>query len=551
MEKKKRCSVKILSKKRGATKMKRMLTLLLIATLLVAWANIALAAVGDWIIIEDNDYTKMTYTGSWETPANNSYYEPNGGTIHYSSASDNTFSFSYYGTDFKLIGRKGIGQGAINVTIDNNVAIPVSTDDGLAVRGLQTLYQSSGLNNNWHTVVVKTTSTSPVGFDKATYCSGGDAPTIVTFQEDNSRVSFTGNWSTASNPSYEGTGNSSKYANVANNTFSFTYYGTNFRIIGRQGPDYGQFKLQIDEASPVTVSTYASSYAGQRILYESVNLPEGLHIIKGTTIEAKAFFFDRATYNSFGKYPITYTYQDYYETAIKYLGLNWATYGNCHMTNTTDTNSYASFDFYGNQVNFYSTQRPAGGDTSILIDGGNAKTISQYNVNGAFDNILQATSMGLNDQQHTLTFKRTNVTDNLKYTTVDYITVTKAYSTIPSHYNIQNIIFDKGVIPSAFTAGSSLNCYIIADNYSGVTKNSKLIFGLYKDTQLIDVNIQDVSIPSTTAVSEGLNYGQTIQKSYTLPAKYDNAQSGYKIVAYLWEDIVAAKPLCTQTFITK
>ena len=123
--------------------------------------------------------------------------------------------------------------------------------------------------------------------------SGASAPisswsasyAVATYQEDSSRIRYSGNWVNVSYPDYYGGHVRSTDGPGATATLSFT--GTAVVWVGPVGPTRGAAKLYLDGAYLKTVNTYASSFRARAVLLKQLFSGSAAHtlsiVVQGTS----------------------------------------------------------------------------------------------------------------------------------------------------------------------------------------------------------------------------------------------------------------------------
>ncbi len=100
---------------------------------------------------------------------------------------------------------------------------------------------------------------------------------MTTIVADTSRsIAWTGGWSTASHPSYQGDSVHWTKASGAKATLAFN--GTRVSWLGPTGPTRGRAKVYIDGTLKATVDLYSATFRASRVLY-SITVPDGRHRI--------------------------------------------------------------------------------------------------------------------------------------------------------------------------------------------------------------------------------------------------------------------------------
>jgi len=88
---------------------------------------------------------------------------------------------------------------------------------------------------------------------------------ISRYSEYNQAISYSGPWSTVSNPAYLGGG--VKTSSTAGATASLTFTGRSIAWVARTGPDRGQADIYVNGAKVATVDLYSVSPGAQRVVW--------------------------------------------------------------------------------------------------------------------------------------------------------------------------------------------------------------------------------------------------------------------------------------------
>ena len=248
-------------------------------------------------VIEDNS-AAMTWSGPW-SPGSSSAHS--GGTDHYSTTTGASTTFRFTGSQFRLYGVKAPYHGIASVKIDGAAA---ATFDAYAptwtARSL--LFTSASLLPASHTVTVTVLGTkrsassgTGISIDKAEYDAAaspatitGTTPTLRAGSIEESVLSttrgftFSGDWVSSSGASVSG--GTDRYTTTAGSSYTLSFTGSSFSLVGTKAPYHGYASLSIDGAAAVTVNNYASAWLAQQPLYTSPALPQALHHVKVTAL---------------------------------------------------------------------------------------------------------------------------------------------------------------------------------------------------------------------------------------------------------------------------
>ena len=101
-------------------------------------------------------------------------------------------------------------------------------------------------------------------------------PKTTRIEENNSKIKYTGSWTTASESN--SSGKNVKYTNVLNSSLKFNFTGTGIKIIAPTSADKGIAEVTID-GTTYNVDMYSLSYKSQNVVFEKKNLKKGTHTI--------------------------------------------------------------------------------------------------------------------------------------------------------------------------------------------------------------------------------------------------------------------------------
>jgi hypothetical protein len=103
--------------------------------------------------------------------------------------------------------------------------------------------------------------------------------TWVPVNDNHSAITYSGDWSYSTTCAgyYQSDCHFSSYDG---NSVQFTFQGTGIRWIGGKNDDHGYAQIYVDDKLQSSVSTYASSWLAQQLLYEKTGLPDGRHTIR-------------------------------------------------------------------------------------------------------------------------------------------------------------------------------------------------------------------------------------------------------------------------------
>lgn len=229
---------------------------------------------------EEND-SLIQYVGNWSTDTKSMY---SGSTSKSSGTAGNYVTFAFNGTGFKWYGYASNTKGIANIYIDDKKIELDTFSPSPAYQHL--FYEINSLSNSKHIVKIEVSgkknasSYGPyLNIDKIDILNGSLIPvnTTVSYEENNSLIQYTGNWSPSSNGNYSG--GTSKASGTANDSFTFTFNGTGFKWYGYANNSKGIANIYVD-GKKIEVDTYFAYPQYNHLFYEINNLTNTNHTVK-------------------------------------------------------------------------------------------------------------------------------------------------------------------------------------------------------------------------------------------------------------------------------
>lgn len=228
--------------------------------------------------VEQSDY-RIARRGSWIT-----YSAPglSGGSHMFSNALGNEYAVSFIGTRLDLIAMTGPKFGVAEVSVDGGA--PVDVDLYSADTATRQLVFSTGdLASGGHVVRVKVSgrknasaTDAYVGLDVA-LVAGSVRQATMRYEETDGRIGWAGQMSEAVSPAFS----AGRYvwSGPSWGAVSVSFVGTGMDWIGVLGPQYGIAAVTVDGGSPGYVDLYSPTVQTQRVVYNTGELPYGLHTV--------------------------------------------------------------------------------------------------------------------------------------------------------------------------------------------------------------------------------------------------------------------------------
>ena len=232
------------------------------------------------ITADDQDFSSISYSGTWQTGSWSGYYN---NSCRYSNVSGSSATYVFTGTDIQWIADKNADHGKADVYIDG--VFKTTVDLYNATDQLQqVVYTISSLTNSQHTIKINVTGTKNSS-SSGTYVNidafkvtDTNTSNIIIDDMCNSSITYTGsNWQTGSWSYYYN--NSCHYANAAGSTASFTFTGTGIQWIADKNADHGKADVYIDGVFKTTVDLYNATDQLQQVVYTISSLSSGQHTI--------------------------------------------------------------------------------------------------------------------------------------------------------------------------------------------------------------------------------------------------------------------------------
>lgn len=219
-------------------------------------------------------------------------------------------------------------------------------------------------------------------------------PVTTRFEQNDSRLAYTGTWSTSS--SSNDSGGSYTYVNGTGSvTVKFT--GVYLAYVTKKGPAYGYVKITLDSGTPVTVDLYNGSTLYKQKVWNTGTLANGTHTVKlewagvrrsaatACNIGLDAFDIAGAPDGTVVVPPTANRYQqnDPGYSRFVYAG-GWSTYSTTSASGGSYTRASASttsvtVSFDGTYLAWIATKGTTLGKAYVSLDGGTAKLVDLAN----------------------------------------------------------------------------------------------------------------------------------------------------------------------------
>src|SRR5439155_19010537 len=95
-------------------------------------------------------------------------------------------------------------------------------------------------------------------------------------EDDGAAIRYQGTWTPLSNPALSG--GSLRYASAAGSLASFTWQGTDARLIAAKGPRLGKLWVNLDGRA-LLVDLYSPTQQARQVVFARSDLPYGSHTL--------------------------------------------------------------------------------------------------------------------------------------------------------------------------------------------------------------------------------------------------------------------------------
>ena len=226
--------------------------------------------------------TRLAYTGTWST-----FYTSKASAGGYARVSTNgaSVTITFDGTYLAWIATKGTTLGKALVSLDGGAAVSVNLAASV-VAYQQKVWDTGTLGSGTHTVKIWRDPTSASGkyisvdgFDViGSLLQATSAATVQRHEQTDTRLAYTGTWSTF----YTSKASAGGYARVSTNgaSVTITFDGTYLAWIATKGTTLGKALVSLDGGAAVSVNLAASVVAYQQKVWDTGTLGSGTHTVK-------------------------------------------------------------------------------------------------------------------------------------------------------------------------------------------------------------------------------------------------------------------------------
>ena len=364
---------------------------------------------------------RLAYAGDWGLSTSARLL---GRSQVWSESSGASATISFKGSGMRWIGNKAPTYGRANVYVDGSFDRTVDLYSAKPAYQ-QTLWSAAGLSvSTTHTVhirVLRSRNASSRGYavalDAVDVLDGRlvSAPQpVTTFQENDSRLAFAGDWLRATNTAMSGGAYS--FASDAGARAVVRFFGRGVRWMSSTSPSNGTARVSVDGGAWVTVNLRSSPAKYRKIAWSKTGLALGEHTVIVEVARPKApglagpVPFDAIQIVGGALHKAVMPWQRVEETVSS---VTWAGAWSIGRSKALSAGSQrysaskgarATFSFSGTSVRWVGSRGPTSGKASVSIDGQAALTIDLYAASPAYKQVLFGRS-GLRNGPHTLTVR--------------------------------------------------------------------------------------------------------------------------------------------------
>jgi beta-N-acetylhexosaminidase len=221
----------------------------------------------------------LIYSGTWtassSTPAS-------GGSFRYANTSGSSMTAYFNGTSLAWIAKKSNVYGKARVTLDDEAPVLVDLYSA-STMWKQTVWSTGTLTSGYHRVKIEWTGqkrTASRGTNinvDALEIDGAPTSAPTRYQQTDTRLSFTGKWTTSSTTS--ASGGTFGLANSTRSSVTVKFTGVCLVWIAKKSPAYGKASVSVDGGPAVTVNLYNSTTVWRQQVWRTKWLTSGTHSV--------------------------------------------------------------------------------------------------------------------------------------------------------------------------------------------------------------------------------------------------------------------------------
>jgi SpoIID/LytB domain protein len=348
--------------------------------------------------------SRLAFAGSWATTSTTS---ASGGSFVYANTSGSKVTIKFNGTYLAWIAKKSNQYGYAKVTLDGT---PVTVDLYSPVElWKQNVWNTGTLVSGAHTVTIEWTggkngaaAATNIGIDAVQIVgtlTDASSPVITRYEQSDSRLAYTGTWTTW--PTASTSGGSCKYSNLLQAAVNVKFTGTYLSWIGIKGPLYGKAKVTVDGGTAQVIDLYSPTSVFKSSVWNTGTLTSGTHTVRiewtgtknasaiGTYVGIDAFdvvgTLAQATATASGPTPTRYEQSD---SHIAYTG-TWTTWNTGYVSGSSCkysnlTGAAVNLQFTGTYLSWVGIKGPLYGKAKVTVDSGTPEVIDLYSPTSVF-----------------------------------------------------------------------------------------------------------------------------------------------------------------------
>jgi hypothetical protein len=348
----------------------------------------------------DHTDSRISYSGTWAAFTKPDAYH---GSYGRSSVAGASVTIVFEGERLDWIAMKGTTTGKADVWLDGHLVNTIDLANAVAIYQ-QNVWSTGTLPAGVHTVKIVRSAGNITGKYVTIDAVDVDGTLLGSsrMEQGDSRLAYTGTWTTASSSAYSA--GAHKYAKTAGASVTVSFSGRYLAWIERKSPGYGIAKVTLDGTKTYTVDLYSPTTVYQQRVWHTDMLPEGTHTIKiewtgtknpastGTTIAVDAFDILGSPIQA-----LVWNRYEQSDTRLLYFG-TWSTVSGSGASGGSDKRSNTSsgsltVTFTGRQLDWIATMGPEMGKADVSLDGGAAVTVDLLSADTLYQQKVWSTGM--------------------------------------------------------------------------------------------------------------------------------------------------------------
>jgi Calx-beta domain-containing protein/carbohydrate binding protein with CBM4/9 domain len=241
-------------------------------------------------VVNINDHTtgnglnQFDFHGNWSTNTNTTAYQND---VTFADRSGDYYLVRFIGTQVRLITERDTVMGIVAVSVDG---LPETMVDlyASAQAGQQVVYTSPLFGSGQHVLKVRITGTKNAGASwtwttaDRVEVTNAQVPTATvndhTVGTGLNQFEFVGNWTTNTNATaYQG---DVTFSDRADDYYQVRFTGAQVNIYSERDLTMGIAAISVDGGAETLVDGYATTHAGNVLVYSSPQLTPGQHIVR-------------------------------------------------------------------------------------------------------------------------------------------------------------------------------------------------------------------------------------------------------------------------------